>query len=255
MKISIITVVHNNAENIKDAINSVHGQTYKNIEHIIIDGLSTDGTVEIVKSYGKRINKFITEKDKGIYDAMNKGIALASGDIIGILNSDDIYFDDKVLEDVVNVFNEKQTDSIYGDLIYVEKKDINKVVRYWKSSAFKLGSFAKGWHPPHPTFFAKRSLYHNHGSFDLNMRVSADFDLMLRFLEKNKITTSYIPRVLVKMRTGGESNKSFKNIIVSNMSILKSFKKNNIQVNKFMYLFYRLMPKVIQRLKKIDTQQ
>ena len=250
MKISIITVVHNNVENIKDAIDSVHGQTYKNIEHIIIDGLSTDGTVEIVKSYGKKINKFITEKDKGIYDAMNKGIALASGDIIGILNSDDIYFDDNVLEDVVNVFKEKQSDSIYGDLIYVEKNNINEVVRYWKSSAFKLGSFAKGWHPPHPTFFAKRSLYHNHGSFDLNMRVSADFDLMLRFLEKNKITTSYIPRVLVKMRTGGESNKSFRNIIVSNISILKSFKKNKIQVNKFMYLFYRLMPKVIQRLKR-----
>ena len=153
MRISVITVVHNNVENIKDAIDSVHGQTYKNIEHIIIDGLSTDGTVEIVKSYGKKINKFITEKDKGIYDAMNKGITLASGDIIGILNSDDIYFDDNVLEDVVNVFKEKQSDSIYGDLIYVEKNNINEVVRYWKSSAFKLGSFAKGWHPPHPTFF------------------------------------------------------------------------------------------------------
>ena len=225
MRISVITVVHNNVENIKDAIDSVHGQTYKNIEHIIIDGLSTDGTVEIVKSYGKKINKFITEKDKGIYDAMNKGITLASGDIIGILNSDDIYFDDNVLEDVVNVFKEKQSDSIYGDLIYVEKNNINEVVRYWKSSAFKLGSFAKGWHPPHPTFFAKRNLYQNYGLFDLNMKVSADFDLMLRFLEKNKITTSYIPRVLVKMRTGGESNKSFRNIIVSNMSILKSFKK------------------------------
>ena len=201
MRISVITVVHNNVENIKDAIDSVHGQTYKNIEHIIIDGLSTDGTVEIVKSYGKKINKFITEKDKGIYDAMNKGITLASGDIIGILNSDDIYFDDNVLEDVVNVFKEKQSDSIYGDLIYVEKNNINEVVRYWKSSAFKLGSFAKGWHPPHPTFFAKRNLYQNYGLFDLNMKVSADFDLMLRFLEKNKITTSYIPRVLVKMRT------------------------------------------------------
>ena len=187
MRISVITVVHNNVENIKDAIDSVHGQTYKNIEHIIIDGLSTDGTVEIVKSYGKKINKFITEKDKGIYDAMNKGITLASGDIIGILNSDDIYFDDNVLEDVVNVFKEKQSDSIYGDLIYVEKNNINEVVRYWKSSAFKLGSFAKGWHPPHPTFFAKRNLYQNYGLFDLNMKVSADFDLMLRFLKRIKL--------------------------------------------------------------------
>ena len=250
MKISIITVVLNNSSTIKDAIESVLSQTYHDIEYIIIDGCSTDGTLEIIQGYSKHITKIISEKDKGIYDAMNKGISLSSGDIIGILNSDDVYFDENVIKDVINAFEMNQTDSIYGDLMYVERNDLSKIVRYWKSSVFKIGSFAKGWHPPHPTFFTKKNLYDRYGLFDINMKVSADFDLMLRFLEKNKITTSYLSKVLVKMRTGGESNKSLKNIIISNISILKSFKKNNIEVNNFMYLIYRLMPKVIQRIKK-----
>jgi len=250
MKISIITVVRNNSSTIKDAIESVLSQTYHDIEYIIIDGSSTDGTLDIVQSYAKYVTKIVSERDEGIYDAMNKGISLASGDIVGILNSDDVYFDENVIKNVINVFKEKQTDSIYGDLMYVEKNDLSKVIRYWKSSVFKIGSFAKGWHPPHPTFFAKKSLYDKYGLFDVDMKVSADFDLMLRLLEKNKISTSYLPRVLVKMRTGGESNKSIRNIITSNISILKSFKKNNIAVNNFMYLFYRLLPKVIQRIKK-----
>ena len=250
MKISIITVVRNNSSTIKDAIESVLSQTYNDIEYIIIDGSSTDGTLDIIQSYAKYITKIVSERDEGIYDAMNKGISLASGDIIGILNSDDVYFDENVIDNVINFFKEKQTDSIYGDLMYVEKNDLSKVIRYWKSSVFKMGSFAKGWHPPHPTFFAKKNLYDKYGLFDVNMKVSADFDLMLRLLEKNKISTSYLPRVLVKMRTGGESNKSLRNIIISNISILKSFKKNNIAVNNFMYLLYRLLPKVIQRIKK-----
>ena len=250
MKISIITVVRNNSSTIKDAIESVLSQTYHDIEYIIIDGSSTDGTLDIIQSYAKYITKIVSERDEGIYDAMNKGISLASGDIIGILNSDDVYFDENVIDNVINFFKEKQTDSIYGDLMYVEKNDLSKVIRYWKSSVFKMGSFAKGWHPPHPTFFAKKNLYDKYGLFDVNMKVSADFDLMLRLLEKNKISTSYLPRVLVKMRTGGESNKSLRNIIISNISILKSFKKNNIAVNNFMYLLYRLLPKVIQRIKK-----
>ena len=250
MKISIITVVRNNSSSIKDAIESVLRQTYNDIEYIIIDGSSTDGTLDIIQGYAKHITKIVSERDKGIYDAMNKGISLASGDIIGILNSDDVYFDENVIEEVIQAFEETLTDSLYGDLVYVEKNNLNKVVRYWKSSDFKIGSFAKGWHPPHPTFFTKKKLYEKYGLFDINMRISADFDLMLRFLEKDKITTSYLPKILVKMRTGGESNKSIRNIITSNISILKAFKKNNIPVNNFMYLFYRLMPKVIQRIKK-----
>ena len=177
MKISIITVVRNNASTIKDAIESVLSQKYHDIEYIIVDGCSTDGTLEIIQGYSTQITKIISESDKGIYDAMNKGISLASGDVIGILNSDDVYFDENVIGDVINTFEEKQIDSLYGDLMYVEKNDLNKIVRYWKSSVFKVGSFSKGWHPPHPTFFTKKNIYEKYGLFDTNMRVSADFDL------------------------------------------------------------------------------
>lgn len=250
MKISIITVVWNNEKTIKDAIDSVLSQTYKNIEYIIVDGLSTDGTIEIIQSYGDKISKFISEKDKGIYDAMNKGISLSSGDIIGILNSDDIYFDNSIIEKVVNKFQETNVDSIFGDLYYVNQNNLNKIVRYWKSSNFIQNSFKKGWHPAHPTFFVKKEIYNKYGLFDLNMKVSADFELMLRFLEKNKVSTAYLPKVLVKMRVGGESNRSIKNIIEGNKSILKAFAKNEIKINKFTYLINRFIPKIIQVLKK-----
>lgn len=249
MKISIITVVWNNRNTIKDAINSVLNQTYQDIEYILVDGASTDGTVEIIKSYGDKINQFISEKDKGIYDAMNKGIDLATGDIIGILNSDDIYFNKNVIQNVMNKFKENNIDSIYGDLYYVKENDLNKVVRYWKSSIFIQDSFIKGWHPAHPTFFVKKEIYKKYGYFDLNMNVSADFELMLRFLEKYKISTFYLAEVMVKMREGGESNQSIKNIIKGNLNILKSFDKNGINVNKFIYLFYRFIPKIIQKMK------
>jgi len=250
LKISIITVVWNNANTIRDAIDSVLNQTYENIEYIVIDGASSDGTIDIVKNYGDKISKFVSKKDNGLYDAMNKGIKLATGDIIGILNSDDVYFDKYVIENVVKRFEEKLVDSVYGDLYYVEENDLNKVQRYWKSSDFKQGGFAKGWHPPHPTFFVKRKVYEKYGLFNLEMKVSADFELMLRFLEKYDISTTYLPKVLVRMRTGGESNKSIKNIIAGNKSILKAFDKNGIKVNKLMYVFYRFIPKIIQMIKK-----
>ncbi len=250
MKVSIVTITYNSEKTLKDTIESVVGQTYRDIEYIIVDGNSTDKTIEIVNSYGDKISKFISEKDNGIYDAMNKGLRLATGDIVGILNSDDVYFDKYVIENVVKRFEEKLVDSVYGDLYYVEENDLSKVVRYWKSSDFKEGSFAKGWHPPHPTFFVKREVYEKYGLFDLEMKVSADFELMLRFLEKHRISTTYLPKVLVRMRTGGESNRSIKNIIAGNKSILSAFDKNRIKVNKLMYVFYRFVPKIIQMIKR-----
>lgn len=250
MKVSIITVVRNNVATINDAINSVIGQTYKNIEYIVVDGASTDGTVSVVQSYTNKIDKFITEKDHGLYDAMNKGITLATGDIIGILNSDDMYFDKNVIESIVNTFREKKTDSVFGDLHYVDKNNTDKVMRYWKTSNFRPGSFAKGWHPPHPSFFVKKEVYEKYGLYDLELSISADFDLMLRLLEKHQISSVHLPKILVKMRTGGQSNNNLKNIITSNKSILRSFSKNKIRVNKWLYLFNRLMPKLIQIIKK-----
>lgn len=250
MKISIITVVWNNVETINDAINSVLEQTYENIEYIIIDGGSTDGTLEAIKNYGKKIDRFVCEKDKGLYDAMNKGIGIASGDIIGILNSDDVYYDNNVIKDVVNKIKISQVDIVFGDLYYVQKNNIQNIIRYWKSSEFKKGAFAKGWHPPHPTFFVAKEIYDAYGLFDLNMSISADFELMLRFLEKYNTSSAYLPRVLVRMRMGGVSNNSMNNTIDGLRAILNAFDKNKIKVNKLMYLVYRYLPKIIQVLKK-----
>jgi len=236
MKVSIITVVYNNEDTIKDAIESVLNQTYKNIEYIIIDGVSTDGTVEVIKSYGDKIDKFISEKDNGIYDAMNKGIKLASGDIVGILNSDDFYANNNIIEKVVKEFEDKKVDSVYGDLVYVNAKDTNKIVRYWKSKPYKKGLFTKGWHPAHPTFFVKKEIYDKYGIFNLDFKIAADYELMLRFLEKYQISNSYIPEIFVKMRLGGESNQSIKNIIKANIESYNAWKVNGLYINLFMIL-------------------
>jgi glycosyltransferase len=248
MKVSIITVVYNNKNTIKDAIESVLNQTYKNIEYIIIDGGSTDGTVDIIKSYGDKIDKFISEKDNGIYDAMNKGLKLATGDIVGILNSDDFYASNDVIERVVKEFIEKKVDSVYGDLVYVNAKNTDKIVRYWKSKPFKEGLFQKGWHPAHPTFFVKKEIYDKYGVFNLNFKIAADYELMLRFLEKHKISSSYIPEVFVKMRVGGESNQSIKNIIKANLESYKAWKENDLQISPIRMLA-KPLSKVLQYYK------
>ncbi len=249
MKISIITVVWNNKETIKDAIDSVLSQTYKNIEYIVVDGASSDGTLDIVQGYGNKISTFISEPDKGLYDAMNKGITLATGDIIGILNSDDFYASNIILEEVINEFKDKSLDSVYGDLIYVNSENTSKKVRYWKSQAFNKKLFKKGWHPAHPTFFVKKEIYNRYGSFNLDFKIAADYELMLRFLEKEKITSSYIPKVFVKMRLGGESNQSLKNIIQANLESYSAWKINGLYINPFVFLL-KPLSKIKQFIKK-----
>jgi glycosyltransferase involved in cell wall biosynthesis len=176
---------------------------------------------------------------------MNKGIKLASGDIIGILNSDDFFYDSSVLSDVALKFSESGTDSLYGNIEIISTKEPQRIIRYWKSSEFVLGSFAKGWHPPHPTFFVKRQVYAKYGLFDISFDVSADFELMLRFLEKYKISTCYLNKTLVKMRYGGESTRSLKKIIIGNRNILRAFKKNGIYV-PFYYPLFRMASKILQ---------
>lgn len=230
MKISVITVVRNNAKTIKCAIDSVLSQTYKNIEYIIIDGASTDGTVEIVKSYGEKIAAFVSEPDRGLYDAMNKGIKLATGEIVGILNSDDFYIHNRVIERVVREFEEKGVDSVYADLVYVKPENLNKVVRYYDSSHFSPEKFAYGWMPAHPTFFVKRWVYEKYGVFRTDLKIGADFDLLVRFLYTHKITYSYIKEVLVKMRVGGVST-SFSSIWINNIEQLKICRDNGIDTN------------------------
>ena len=228
MKISIITSVYNNQETIAEAMDSVLSQTYTDIEYIIIDGGSTDDTVNIIKSYQNRIAVFISEPDKGIYDGLNKGIKLATGDVIGFLHSDDLYENNTVIEQVAQAFMASEIDSVYGDLTYVNKSDPTKVIRYWKSGEFTLKKLRCGWMPPHPTFFVKRAIYQQHGQFDTSFKIAADYDLMLRFLGKYKISTDYIPSVLIKMRVGGESNKSLKNVIRKSKEDLQAMKNNNM---------------------------
>ncbi len=248
MKISIITVVWNNKETIKDAIESVLNQTYQNIEYIVIDGASTDGTVEILQSYGNKITKFISEKDKGLYDAMNKGILLATGDIVGILNSDDFYIDQFVLENIVREFKEKKVDSVFADLVFVNSENLDKIVRYYDSSYFSPKKFAYGWMPAHPTFFVKRKIYEEYGLFKIDYKIGADFDICARFLYKNKITYSYIKKPIIKMRIGGVST-SFSSIWINSLEQLRACKENGIKTN-ILKIFMKYPTKLLGIIKK-----
>jgi glycosyltransferase len=217
MKISIITVAFNSVATIETTLSSVAEQTHSNIEHIVVDGGSTDGTLEIISRYRSSLAHVLTEPDKGIYDAMNKGLALASGDIIGILNADDFYAKKNVIARLSTVFEDKSIDACYGDLEYVDTFLTSKVFRYWRSGDYRPERFYNGWMPPHPTFFARRSLYEKYGNFNLSVGSSSDYELMLRFLLKYGANAAYIHEVLVKMRTGGISNASLRNRLRANM--------------------------------------
>ena len=230
MKVSIITAVLNNRDYIEDCLKTILNQTYLNIEHTIIDGGSTDGTLSIIEKFIDKKSRFISETDNGIYDAMNKGVMLSSGDVIGILNADDIYADEDVIKNVVQTIIKNKVDSCYGDLVCVDRNNINKVIRYWQAENFYKEKFKKGWMPPHPTFFVKRSAYEKYGMFNTDFPLAADYELMLRFLYKHEISTTYIPKVLVKMRTGGTSNPgvyTFKAILEN----YRAWKVNDLSPN------------------------
>jgi len=224
----VITAVFNGAKTIQDCIKSVSGQIYPNIEHIIIDGGSTDGTLEVIKRYTEKRVNIVSEPDKGIYDALNKGIRQASGEVIGLLYSDDFYAHDRVIEKVADIFMKYNIDSCYGDLQYVDKNNPDKVIRYWKSSQYRHGKFKYGWMPPHSTFFVKKEIYNKYGYFNTNFKIAADYELMLRFLEKHKISTYYTPEVFIKMRIGGTSNRNIKNLIIKSNEDYRAWKVNNL---------------------------
>jgi glycosyltransferase involved in cell wall biosynthesis len=233
MKVSIITAVLNRVETIEYCIKSVLSQRYKDIEHIIIDGGSTDGTVDVIKKYKKEISYWVSEIDKGMYDGMNKGIRKADGHIVGILNSDDLYADDKVISTVVDEFARSEVDSVFGDLVYVKGDNLKKIVRKYRSARFDPVKMAYGWMPAHPTFFAKRVAYERYGLFKTDYEISADYELVARFLWKNRISYRYIPKVLVKMRTGGASTRNWKSNWILNKEILRACSENGISTNIF----------------------
>jgi glycosyltransferase involved in cell wall biosynthesis len=210
--ISIITAVRNRANVISEAIDSLRGQLHSEIEHIVIDGASTDNTLSILRDCADPSAVIVSEPDNGIYDALNKGLFLASGEIIGVLHSDDFFADQKVLSDVAAQFADPAVDAVYGDLDYVSRRNPAHVVRRWRSGPFDMRRLDWGWMPPHPTLFIRRSVFERLGGFNTIYRVSADYDLILRYFKMGRINATYIPRVLVKMRLGGESNRSIAKI-------------------------------------------
>ena len=249
MKVSIITISYNSAETIEDTIKSVVGQDYSNIEYIIIDGASKDETLSIIGKYKDKISKVVSERDKGIYDAMNKGVENATGDIIGILNSDDYYYDESVISEVVRLFEKEHTDGLYADLVYVDRADSDKVIRYWKSGEYQPGKFLKGWMPPHPTFFVKKEVYEKFGLYSTDLRSAADYEFMLRVIHKHNISLSYMPRILTKMRVGGMSNVSLKNRWKANMEDRRAWKINGLKP-RWYTLTVKPLSKILQFLNK-----
>jgi glycosyltransferase involved in cell wall biosynthesis len=229
MKISVITVCFNSADSIADTLESVAAQTYPDIEHVVIDGASTDDTVNIVRDRGQRVSQLISEPDSGIYDAMNKGIRLSSGEAIGFINSDDFYASADAIAKVAKVFADPTIDACYGDLCYVKRDDTRSVVRYWQSSAFSPGLFEHGWCPPHPTLFVRRRVFERFGAFDLRFKIAADTELMARFLEVHRIKACYLPHVLVIMRMGGTTNRSWSNILLQNREIWRALKDHGLR--------------------------
>ncbi|MFN5620599.1 MAG: glycosyltransferase family 2 protein [Flavobacteriales bacterium] len=249
MKVSIITITYNSAETVEDTIQSVLAQDYPNIEYIIVDGASKDATMSIVNRYQDKIATIHSEPDKGIYDAMNKGVRLATGDLIAILNSDDFYADEKVISDMVNRVIESSADACYADLVYVDRSDTSRVVRTWKSGEYRHGQFMRGWMPPHPTFFVKREVYEAHGHYSLQLRSAADYELMLRFMHKHAIKVTYLPRVITKMRAGGQSNVTIKNRWRANQEDRLAWKMNGLQPG-FFTLIRKPLSKVLQFIQR-----
>lgn len=228
LKISIISVCYNSSKTILDTIRSVNSQSYPNIEHVFIDGLSSDNTLEIIRSNSKKKNVIISEKDSGLYDAINKGILNATGDVIGLLHSDDILYSSEIISDLIAKIYDENLDGVYGDLQYVDKKNTNKIIRLWKSCEFNPNLLGKGWMPAHPTLILKKEVYSKHGVFNKSFKIAADYDFMLRILKDKTLNFGYLPRVIIKMRVGGASNRSIKNIIKKSKEDYRAIRSNNI---------------------------
>lgn len=253
MKISIVTVTLNCSKVVEDCLRSVRMQSYTDIQHIVIDGASSDGTLDILRKYGNQLDIIISETDDGIYDAMNKGISLCTGEIIGILNADDFFAHANVLESVANCFSsDPLLDACYSDLVYVDQIQTSKVVRFWKSTPFVGHSFSKGWCLPHPTLFVDRRVYEKFGVFDKRYEIASDVELMIRLLEIHNIRVQYIPDIWVKMRTGGISNNKLSNIVQQNFEILQALRRNNVSVNPLLFFLIKFLARMRQFFVKME---
>lgn len=228
MKISIITAVLNREDTIGSALDSLQEQTYGDFEHLIQDGGSTDGTLDEVRRCADERSSIVSEPDSGIYDAINKGIARATGDVIGLLHSDDVFGSNEVLAKVCQALSDSSVQGVYGDLEYVSTSDLSRVIRHWRSEAYDREKLSKGWMPPHPTLFLRREVFDRWGAYDTNYEIAADYDAILRWLGRGGVLLAYIPEVLVKMRVGGESNRSLSRILRKSREDYRALRSNNV---------------------------
>lgn len=228
MRISVVTVVYNRAATIGEAIDSVGAQTWGDLEHIVQDGGSVDGTIEIIRARAGPNARLVSEPDAGIYDAINRGIARATGEVIGLMHSDDVFAHAHVLEKVAAAFRNPEVDGVYGDLQYVAVSDSQRLIRHWRSGEYTPSLLKRGWMPPHPTLYLRREVFDRYGLYDTSFRIAADYDAMLRYLVKGKIKLAYIPEVLVRMRLGGESNRSLARILLKSREDLRALRNNGV---------------------------
>jgi len=228
MKVTIITVTYNSSKYLEDCINSVVKQNYPDIEHIVVDGGSTDGTIDIIKKFESHISKWISEKDNGMYDALNKGMKMATGEVIGILNSDDVLASEDVITEIVNSFAKYKVDSVYGDLTYVEQNNTEKILRFWKGGEYNRNRFVYGWMPAHPTFYIRREVVNELGGYESHYFTAADYEFMSRYLYRYRVSAHYLPKLVVKMRSGGQSNGNLYRRLRANRRDYLAMKKNEI---------------------------
>ncbi len=247
MKITVITVNFNSAATLEQTILSVLSQDYKHVEYIVVDGGSKDGSVQILEKYAHRL-RYISEKDNGIYDALNKGLAMATGDIIGCIGADDFYPSTTVLKNVAAAFETEKTDAIYGDKQYVNANDTEKIVRYWRSGSYKKTNWLYGWMPPHLSFYLKKSCYDTFGHYLTSFTCSGDYELMLRMLYKNNLSVAYLPKVLMTMRNGGTSTASWKHRMVANKEDRQAWAINDLKP-RWYTLYWKPLSKITQLFK------
>jgi len=248
VKITVVTAVYNGAETIEDTLRSVALQTHPDIEHIVVDGASTDATLAIVERYRNGIARLISEPDRGVYDAMNKGLSVATGEIVGFLNADDVFATPTVLSRIAETLAPADIDASYANLDYVSQTDPTRIVRRWRSTSYRPGLFERGWMPAHPTFYAKRHVYDAFGGFDLSFKLQADFELTMRLMRVHDIRTTFVPEVWIKMRTGGMSNNSVRNVVRGNMEAYQACRKHCLQVPPWF-----MLTKVASRLSQFTA--
>jgi len=235
MKVSIITVVFNGEHTIGDSLKSVASQRYSDIEHIVIDGASTDGTLEVIKANADRVTTLLSEPDSGIYDAMNKGVKLATGDVIGLLNADDVFHDDTIISQVVEAHRDEDIDACYADLVYVKENDLSQVTRYWRSRHYKKGLCFNGWMPAHPTLYLKRRVYDQVGLYNTGLRYQADLEFCARAFDIHSIRSNYVPKLWVRMRLGGVTNNSLSSMVNGNWESYRALRKLGLKKDPISY--------------------